>query len=238
MKEGVEATRKRFAAAGIRPGVAGFPIALTADDAAFQSGMTRLAEVGKFLAAVNCPRMMAVLPPAGDTPKAEMRKRLKDRLAATSATLTNSGVRLGLEFLGPVHFRVGRPHEFIWRMDETLEFAKECGPNIGLQLDAWHWHHAGATAADIISAGKSRIVSVHVSDARRQPAEEVRDNQRLLPGEGVIDLTAFFGALRKIEYTDAVSPEPLGRIPAGTSAEEGAKMGLDSTLAVMRKAGL
>ena len=40
MKEGVEATRKRFAAAGIRPGVAGFPIALTADDAAFQPQMT------------------------------------------------------------------------------------------------------------------------------------------------------------------------------------------------------
>ncbi len=123
-------------------------------------------------------------------------------------------------------------------MDETLEFAKECGPNIGLQLDAWHWHHAGATAADILAAGKSRIVSVHVSDARKQPPEEVRDNQRLLPGEGVIDLASFFKALQKIGYEDAVSPEPLGRIPPGTPPEEGARMGLQSTLAVMKKAGV
>ena len=238
MKEGVDATREHFAAAHIRPGVAGFPISLTADDAAFQSGLARLEEIAKFLAAVDCPRMMAVLPPAADTPKAEMRKRLKDRLAAVSERLGRSQVRLGLEFISPLHFRTGRAHEFIWRMDETLDFAKECGPNIGLQLDAWHWHHASATAADIVAAGKARIVSVHVSDARRQPPEEVRDNQRLLPGEGVIDLIAFFGALRKIGYSDAVSPEPLGRIPPGTPAEEGARMGLESTLAVMRKAGV
>jgi sugar phosphate isomerase/epimerase len=54
----------------------------------------------------------------------------------------------------------------------------------------------------------------------------------------VIDLTAFFGALKKVGYEDAVSPEPLGRIPAGTSAEEGARMGLESTRAAMRKAGV
>jgi len=35
-----------------------------------------------------------------------------------------------------------------------------------------------------------------------------------------------------------VSPEPIGRIPAEMSAEEGARLGLESTLAVMRKAGV
>jgi sugar phosphate isomerase/epimerase len=91
---------------------------------------------------------------------------------------------------------------------------------------------------DIIAAGKSRIVSVHVSDAKKQPPEEVRDNQRLLPGEGIIDLVGFFQALQKIGYEDAVSPEPIGRVPPGTPPEEGARMGLESTLKVMRKAGV
>ncbi len=181
---------------------------------------------------------MTVLPPASATPKPEFRKLLKDRLSAISEVLLRHKVRLGLEFLGPLQFRTRQPHEFIWRMDEALAFAKECGPNIGLQLDCWHWHHAGATVADILAAGKSRIVSVHVSDAKKQPPEEVRDNQRLLPGEGVIDLMGFFHALKKIGYVDAVSPEPIGRIPADMSAEEGARLGLESTLAVMRKAGV
>jgi hypothetical protein len=30
-----------------------------------------------------------------------------------------------------------------------LVFAKECGSNVGLTLDAWHWHHADGSAADI-----------------------------------------------------------------------------------------
>ncbi len=100
-------------------------------------------------------------------------------------------------------------------MDEMLEFAKECGPNIGLLLDSWHWHHAGATVADILAAGKSRVVTVHVSDAAKAPPEEVRDNQRLMPGEGVIDLVGFFRALQKIGYEDGVSPEASGPRPQG-----------------------
>lgn len=238
MKQGVAATNSLYADSKIRPGVGNLPVQYTGEEAAFQTGLKNLSDAAPFLAAVNCPRLMAVLPPASATPKAEYRRIIKDRVSAISEVLLRSKVRLGLEFLGPLHFRTSQPHEFIWKMDEALAFARECGPNIGLQLDAWHWHHAGATVADILAAGKSRIVSVHVSDAKKQPPEEVRDNRRLLPGEGVIDLVGFFRALKKIGYVDAISPEPIGRIPKEASAEEGARLGLESTLAVMRKAGV
>jgi len=105
-------------------------------------------------------------------------------------------------------------------------------------LDSWHWHHSGATTNDIVQAGKSRIVTIHLSDAAKMPPADVKDNQRLLPGEGVIDLVGFFRALKQIGYEDGISPEVLGRIPATMSAEEGAKLGLDASLAVMRKAGI
>ncbi len=59
-----------------------------------------------------------------------------------------------------------------------------------------------------------------------------------MPGEGIIDFNAFFGALKKIGYDDSVSPEPLGRVPADMSAEDGAKLALDTTTAVMKKAGV
>ena len=195
------------------------------DEAAFQDGLKQLGEAARLAADIGCPRMQAVMPPSSTTPKAEYRKIIKDRVVAMSETLQPSKVRLGLEFLGPLHFRTRQPYEFIWRMDELLEFTKECGPNIGLVLDAWHWHHAGASAADILAAGKSRIVTVHVSDSKAQPPEEVRDNQRLMPGEGVIDLTTFFKSLEKTGYRDAVSPEPIGRVPATLSPEEGRATG-------------
>ncbi len=154
--------------------------------------------------------------------------------------LAGSNIRLGLEFLGPMYFRSNEksPHTFIYTLPETAALAAECGPNIGVVLDAWHWHHSNGTTADILAAGKARIVHVHVSDAKPAPPEEVRDNQRHMPGEGVIDLIGFFQALKKIGYVDGVSPEPLGRVPQDMPAEEGARLGLETTLAVMKKAGI
>ena len=237
-KEGVDATRALLTRLKLEPGIVSLPVQYSRDEASFRQGLSQLGEAARFAAAIGCPRMMTVLPPSSETPKPEFRTLIKDRVSAVGEVLAPSNVRLGLEFLGPLHFRTRAPHEFIWRMDEALEFSKECGPNIGLTLDAWHWHHAGATAADIIAAGRSRIVHVHVSDARQQPPEEVRDNQRVMPGEGVIDLTTFFRTLVSIGYTDAVSPEPIGRVPQDMPAEEGARLGLDTTRAAMRKAGL
>jgi sugar phosphate isomerase/epimerase len=237
-KGGVAATRALLNELKIKPAVVSLPVRIGgADEAAFQEELKGLGDAAAFAAEIGCPRMMTVLPPSSQMPKPEFRKILKDRLVAIGEVLAKSNVRLGLEFLGPLHFRTRNPHEFIWRMDEALEFAKECGSSIGLTLDAWHWHHAGATAADIIAAGKSRIVHVHVSDARQQAPEDVRDNQRLMPGEGVIDLVTFFKSLRQIGYSDAISPEPLGRVPADMAPEEGARLGLETTLAVMKKAG-
>jgi sugar phosphate isomerase/epimerase len=105
-------------------------------------------------------------------------------------------------------------------------------------LDIWHWHHSGGTTGDIKAAGRDRIVHIHVSDAKDQPPEEVRDNQRLMPGEGVIDSVGFFRALAGIGYSDALSPEPIGRVPADMSPEDGARMGLETTRAVLKKAGI
>ena len=48
----------------------------------------------------------------------------------------------------------------------------------------------------------------------------------------------FFQALKKIGYADGVSPEPLGRITPEMTAEDGMKLGLDTTTAVMKKAGV
>jgi sugar phosphate isomerase/epimerase len=123
-------------------------------------------------------------------------------------------------------------------MDEMLALAKECGPNVGLLLDSWHWHHAGATVADIIAAGRDRIVEVHLNDARSEPPEAVRDNDRIMPGEGVIDLTGFLRALQKIGYTDALSVEVLGRGLRQMPPEEGARLGFETGRKVFEKAGV
>jgi sugar phosphate isomerase/epimerase len=237
-KEGAAATRALLEQLRIKPAIVGFPVDFRKDDATFQSGLERLDDAAQFAKAIGCPRMATYIASSSETPKRELRALLKKRFSASAAILAKHDVRLGLEFLGPLHIRQRFPHEFIWRMPEMLEFAQECGFNCGLLLDVWHWHHAGATPDDIIAAGKRGIVHVHLSDAAMQPPEKVLDNERLMPGEGVIDLTGFLQALKKIGYADALSVEVFGRGLKFMPPEEAAKLGIDSAKRVFQKAGV
>lgn len=238
MKEGAAATAALLKQLRLKPAVVGLPVEFRKDDAAFRADLPRLPEAGRFAAEIGCPRMTTWIMSSSETPKAELRKVYKDRFTACGEALAKDGVRLGLEFLGPLHIRTRFPHEFIWRMDEMLEFTIECGPNVGILLDSWHWRHAGATTADIVRAGKSRIVHVQVADAPNLPPEKIVDSERLMPGEGVIDWKGFFGALKKIGYQDGLSPEVFGRGLKQMTPEAGARLGLDSTRAVMKRAGV
>jgi len=244
---GLEATKALFAELKIKPTITNLPMArplpFAGDDAAFKDGLTLLADDAAFVAGVGCRKMMLVLSATSPTSKDEYRKLVVERLSAVSEVLQKVNLRLGLEFLGPLYMRQGPGRDgqartpFIWTLPETVALAKNCGPNIGAVLDVWHWHHSGGTVQDILAAG-DRIVHVHISDAKPAPPEEVRDNQRVMPGEGSIDLVGFLQALKKAGYADGVSPEPLGRIPPEMSAEDGARLGLETTLAVMKKAGV
>ncbi|MEN3338995.1 MAG: hypothetical protein V7647_2671 [Acidobacteriota bacterium] len=244
---GVDATKALLSDLRITPSIVNLPMArplpFQGDQAAFDQALVQLSEDAAFTAAIGCDRMMVVLSPTGPLPKDEWRKIVRDRIGAISKVLQRSNVRLGMEFLGVQSFREGRAggppgNPFIWTLPDTVALAADCGENIGVILDVWHWHHSGGSTADILNTPKSRIVHVHVSDARAQAPADVRDNQRLMPGEGVIDLTGFFQSLKKIGYDGGVSPEPLGRVPAEMSAEDGARLALDTTRAAMRKAGV
>jgi sugar phosphate isomerase/epimerase len=243
----MEATRALFAELKIKPTITNLPMArplpFGGEQAAFQEALKPLAEDAAFAAGIGCSRMMLVLGATGPVAKEEHRKNVRDRLAAISEVLQKAGIRLGLEFLGVPQFRQGRAggppvHPFIWTLPETVELAKDCGPNLGAVLDVWHWHHSGGTIDDILKTDKSRIVHVHVSDAKQMAPEDVRDNMRLMPGEGIIDLVGFFQSLKKIGYVDGVSPEPLGRVTPEMTADDAVKLGLDTTTAVMKKAGV
>jgi sugar phosphate isomerase/epimerase len=239
--EGADATKAMLKSLQLRAAVSGLPVPYASpDEAAYQEALKQLDENAAFANGIGLNRMMVVLSPASQMPKEERRTFLKDRLAPVAEILGRHQIRLGLEFLGVLSMRTSpkSPHPFIWTLPETVAFAKECGPNIGAVLDAWHWHLSGGSVSDILAAGKAAIVHIHISDAKPAPAEDIRDNHRHMPGEGSIDLVGFLQALKKIGYTDGISPEPLGRVPAEMPAEEGARLGLETTIAVVNKAGV
>ena len=207
-----------------------------ADEVAFKASMNGFNDVCAFAAAFGCPRLMFRLNSSAAIPKDEWRKIALDRARAMSVVMERHQVKMGIEFSGPMHYRTQFKYETIYRVPETLEFCKEAGLNWGLVLDSWHWYHAGGTYEDIVAAGKSRITVVHISDSKPLAADQVRDSERILPGEGIIPLDRFFEGLKKIGYEGHVSPEPLGRFGPEVTADEAAKMTLATTVAVMKKA--
>jgi sugar phosphate isomerase/epimerase len=235
---GVDSTRRLLSDLRLRPSYVNLPVDFRSDEAAFRASLPKLEEAAPFAAAIGCPRMMTWLMSSSEIPKDELRRTYKKRFTECASILARSHCTLGLEFLGPLHIRKRFPHEFIWKMPEMLQFAKECGTNIGLTLDAWHWHHAEGTVNDILAAGKDRIIVVHFDDAAKLPPGEVRDNQRLLPGEGVIDLTGFLQALQKIGYRGPLSVEVFGRGLKEMAPAESAKLCLDFSRAALKKAGV
>jgi sugar phosphate isomerase/epimerase len=257
---GVDVTRGLLAELGIVATITNLPMQnpLGGEDAAFDAQLAKLAEDAAFCRAIGCRRFQLVLgaTTVDGQPKDARWAVVTRRLAAIGGVLARHDVSLSLEFLGPLMFRRARPRPgtpppdptaapppapvpFVWTLPETLRLCEASGPNVGVTLDAWHWYHSGGTAADIRAARAARILHVHVSDAKPMPAEDVRDNMRHLPGEGVIDLVGFFQALQAIGYQGGVAPETIGpRIPDGMPPEESAKLALDATTAVLKKAGV
>jgi len=239
MKAGINETRSMLYDLKLKPAVVGMPVDFRKDDATFQEGLKKLPEACQFSLNLGCPRMTTWVMSSSERTKAEERKVLRDRFGACAKVMDKYGIRFGLEFLGPVHLRKRNPHEFIYRMDEMMELARDCGPNVGVLLDSWHWRHAGGTVDDIIAAGKDGIVHVQVADAPAGvPPEEIQDSERLMPGEGAIDWEDFFGALAQLGYADGVSPEVFGRGLQTMRPEDGARLGYSYTMDVMRRAGV
>ena len=129
------------------------------------------------------------------------------RLKPIAEVLAHHGLRFGLEFVAPHHLRRRWRHEFIFTPGQMLELAADVGENVGLLIDCFHVHAAGDTWRRVADLPASRIVLAHLNDAPTVPLAEIDDGQRLLPGEGSIDVAAFIGALKQSGYDGPVSLE-------------------------------
>lgn len=63
---------------------------------------------------------------------------------------------------------------------------------------------------------------MHINDAYDLPRDEQIDNQRLLPGEGIIDLEGMLSALKEIGYNRYVSVETFSDALPRLGAEQAA----------------
>ncbi|GKU78242.1 sugar phosphate isomerase/epimerase [Paenibacillus sp. L3-i20] len=212
----VEGARQLLESNGVIVGSFGLPVEWRASEEQFLQDFQKLTAYAAAAKAVGCTRCCTYILPSTDQKSAHFMAIATRRLRYCAQLLNIYGIRLGLEFVGPHHLRTRWQHPFIWTMEETVALIQAIGENnVGLLLDTYHWYTTGMNVADIESLRAEQIVHVHINDAPNVPVEEVIDNERIYPGEGVIDLTGFLRGLRTIGYNGAVSQEVLnGQAPS------------------------
>ena len=204
------------------------------DEDTFKAGMAGLAEKAKVAQAIGCDRTCDWIMPGVDGDAQEALATWTRRWGEMGKVLADEGSRLGLEFVGPRHIRVGK-NVTLWRMDQLLNIEADLGlPNLGLLLDSFHWFNAEHSVAELEALPQEKVVHVHLNAAPDRSLDDQQDFERLAPGEGIIDLVGFLGALKKIGYDGYMGVEifsqELRELPNDEAAAR-VKAGYDALMA-------
>lgn len=113
-------------------------------------------------------------------------------------------VRIAFEMLHPVYMNVD---SFICRLNQALRLIEDVDrPNFGLTFDVWHlWEEHDLMRR--VAPMMDRVFVVHIADW--PPGGPRRINDRLIPGQGVIDLGGLLGAVEREGYRGAYALEIL-----------------------------
>jgi sugar phosphate isomerase/epimerase len=227
--EGAGVVRERLEAGGVCAATAPLPVEFRREEARFRADLADLPALAALAATVGIRTVYRSLPASSTLPAGKLESILRRRLLRCASILREHGISLALEALGPLHRRRAETYEFLWRLRDCADFAASCGEGVGVLVDSWHWHHADDSTASIVELGDS-LLHVHLADAPPLPATEIRDDERLLPGDGVIDSRRFFAALAEAGYEGFLSPEIPGRWCTTSSALDCARMARDAAV--------
>jgi sugar phosphate isomerase/epimerase len=231
-----------FEANKVLPAVFGLPVEWRKDEDTFQNDLQRLPELAKLAQDLDCTRCVTWVLPDGGEPVREYAERSKRRFTEVAQILTTEGVRLGLEFLGPQHFRTNPDNVWFYNIEGALQVVDEISnaatlENVGLLVDCWHWYTSGGTTMDLASIPVEQVVSVHINDAPNLAREEQVDSVRLLPGaSSVIDIVGFLKTLNAIGYDGPLSVETFSEELRALPAEEAAARAAAAVQQVMQAA--
>jgi 2-keto-myo-inositol isomerase len=146
---------------------------------------------------LGAPYLLAIPPRA---PGLETRRAIpgtRDALELARDRADRVGIRIAFEFLGFADCPINSPAI----ATETVDGIE----GIDLVLDSCHWHASGAQPLDGYPV--DRLALVHLNDAPAKPPREIEDADRVLPGEGVINLEALINQLRTRKYAGPWSLE-------------------------------
>jgi len=164
---------------------------------------------------LGSPYLLAIPPRA---PGLETRRAIpgtRDALELARDRADRLGIRIAFEFLGFGDCPINTPEI----ASETVDGID----GIDLVLDSCHWHASGSRP--LTSFPVDRLALVHLNDAPDKPPREIEDADRVLPGEGVIQLKTLIDGLHAGKYGGPWSLETFNPRYWGQDPEEVARRG-------------
>lgn len=156
----------------------------------------------KIAAVLKCQNIVVVPSPkpAGYTKESVKNESIKV-LKELSGIAEGYNVQLAFEFLGFKECSVNT-------LADCLEIVEEVDKEIiGLVLDTFHFFVGGSSLETLKGMDKDKLFIFHINDAQDLPRDQLKDANRLLPGDGIIPLRQILGALKKIGYAGIISVE-------------------------------
>ncbi|MFC5589934.1 2-keto-myo-inositol isomerase [Sporosarcina soli] len=139
------------------------------------------------------------------------------------------GIKIAVEFVGHPQCTVntfGQAYDIV----QTVE-----RENVGLVLDCFHFHAMGSRLEDLEKADGSKIFILHIDDTEDFPIGFLTDEDRLWPGQGVIDLDSILSTLKEIGFSDVVSVELFRPEYYQLDAEKAIVIAKETTVEVVSK---
>ena len=165
---------------------------------------------------LGSPYLLAIPPRA---PGLETRRAIpatRDALELARDRADRVGIRIAFEFLGFADCPINTPAI----ATETVDGIEA----IDLVLDSCHWHASGSQPLDAYPV--DRLALVHLNDAPDKPPRQIEDEDRVLPGDGVIDLGALLEELKTRRFSGPWSLETFNHGYWADDPESVARRGL------------
>jgi sugar phosphate isomerase/epimerase len=220
---------KRIKDAGLDvPNIIGIWSALPADDAGqeklFEDAKRRLAASAK----VGAKRIAAMAGP--DRPDFDILWA-----AARYAELVDLGkpfgINVALEFVSMM--------KCVHTLGQAAAIVTESGkPEGSIVADTFHVHNGRSSWTGTKFLAGSIYAIWHINDVPKEPpAGQMKDADRIYPGDGVLPLTQFLNDLWANGFRGPLSLETFNREEWKKPAEEVAKVGIEKMRAVIAKSG-
>lgn len=132
----------------------------------------------------------------------QMLDRVQASLVQVAQAAGQRGLRAALEFQASSSF--GNNLQTAAAM-----VGEVASPHLGICLDLFHYYTGPSKIDDLRYLGTHNLFHVQLCDLADVPREIAQDAQRILPGEGDIQVAPILEYLRSIEYRGCVSIELL-----------------------------